>query len=113
VEKYALTDVGTAQLRICQDAPSGRSSATLLGGHDHALRQTVIALLGGQVMGIHNSPVEATLLLLTGSADVTTADEGFEVFPGDLLVLPAAPHTITARDDVTALLTVSKGDYAD
>ena len=113
MEKFALADVGSAQLRISKDAAAGRSSATLLGGHDHALRQTVIAIVEGQVMQIHNSPIEATLLLLTGSVDIVTDDEGIELAPGDLVVLPGGPHTITARFDTTALLTVSKGDYPD
>ncbi len=113
MEKYSLTHIATAQLQISRDAAAGRSSATLIGGHDHALRQTVIAIVGGQVMQIHNGPVEATLLVLNGSVDVATDDERIELSSGDLLVLPGGPHAITARSDTTALLTVSKGDYPD
>jgi quercetin dioxygenase-like cupin family protein len=113
MEKYSLTEIATAQLRLSKEAAAGRSSATLLGGHDHALRQTVIAIVEGQVMQIHNGPLEATLLVLNGSVEVATDDEGIELSSGDLLVLPGGPHSITARADATALLTVSKGEYPD
>ena len=113
MEKYDLSDVAIAQLQIAKDAPAGRSSATVLGGHASSLRQTVIALVEGQVMEIENGPHEATLLVLSGSFDITTVDEGAEASSGDLVILPTVPHTITARDDTTALLTVAKGDYPD
>ncbi len=111
MQKFSVTEVAAAQLQLSRGAHAGRSSSTLLGGHDHSLRHTVVALLGGQVMDIENGPHEATLLVLTGSVEVSTAEDRIEVFAEQLVGLPEAPHTIVAREDMTALLTVSKGEY--
>src|SRR5262249_11676930 len=53
-------------LNLAQSAPSGRSSRTVYGGHEHVLRQTVIALANGQALSEHENPGEATVHVLVG-----------------------------------------------
>lgn len=113
METYPLASIAASQLAIATGASTGRSSATLFGGHESALRQTVIALAEGRTMEIHNSPESATLMVISGTLTIASSEAEVDVSSGDLLVVPSEPHTITARQDATALLTVSKGEYPD
>jgi hypothetical protein len=47
MEKLSLTALAREQLKLARCASSGRSSHTVYGGHEHVLRQTVIALASG------------------------------------------------------------------
>ena len=76
------------------------------GGHDHALRQTLIALTAGSELAEHRSPGEATLQVLHGRVRLTTATDSREAVAGDHLVIPAERHGLTAVDDSAVLLTV-------
>jgi quercetin dioxygenase-like cupin family protein len=75
------------------------------GGHDHALRQTLIALTAGSELAEHRSPGEATLQVLHGRVRLTTATDSREAVAGDHLVVPAERHGLTAVDDSAVLLT--------
>ena len=44
MEKFSLTALARQQLELAQGTSSGRSASTVYGGHEHTLRQTVIAL---------------------------------------------------------------------
>jgi quercetin dioxygenase-like cupin family protein len=77
---------------VARTAGSGRSAHTVHGGHEHALRQTLIALTAGSGLAEHNSPGEATLQVLRGRVRLTTADDGKDAGPGDLLVIPPQRH---------------------
>ena len=44
MEKSSLTALAREQLELARGASSGRSSRTVYGGHEHVLRQTMIAL---------------------------------------------------------------------
>ena len=46
-EKASLTALVRQQLELARQASSGRSAQTVFGGHEHVLRQTVIALAAG------------------------------------------------------------------
>ena len=48
MNKSSLTALAREQLELAKAAPSGRASKTVYGGHEHTLRQTVIALAEGQ-----------------------------------------------------------------
>ena len=63
MRKLSLDAVGREQLERAQDAPSGRSSSTVVGGHEQVLRQTVIALREGSSLTEHNSPGKAGIEL--------------------------------------------------
>jgi quercetin dioxygenase-like cupin family protein len=85
-----------------------RASRTVVGGHEKTLRQTVIALAKDAVLAEHASPGEATLVVLRGRVTLTAGEESWEGREGDLLILPDAPHSLTAHADSAVLLTVAK-----
>ena len=66
VDALSLSAVGDEQLAAATAARAGRAAHTLYGGRDHALRQTVLALAAGHGLDDHESPGEATLLVLRG-----------------------------------------------
>jgi len=85
-----------------------RVSRTVVGGHEKALRQTVIALAKDAALAEHVSPGEATIIVLRGRVTLTAGTESWEGREGDLLILPDAPHSLTALADSAVLLTVAK-----
>jgi quercetin dioxygenase-like cupin family protein len=94
------------------DAPGSaggaRAAQTVVGGHEKALRQTVIALVDGAALAEHTSSGEATLYVLRGRVTLAAGADSWEGREGDLLVLPDSPHSLTARADSAVLLTVVK-----
>ena len=75
VEKTSLTALVRQHLALAAAASSGRSAHTVYGGHEHTLRQTMIALAAGRALDDHENPGEATLQVLHGRVRLTTADE--------------------------------------
>ena len=95
----SLTRLIDEQLGAARTAGNGRSARTVHGGHDHALRQTLIALTAGSELAEHRSPGEATLQVLHGRVRLTTATDSREAVAGDHLVVPAERHGLAAVDD--------------
>ncbi len=58
MEKFSLDAIAREQAKRAATAPSGRSAETVYGGHEHLLRQTVIALTAGSSLDEHESPGE-------------------------------------------------------
>jgi quercetin dioxygenase-like cupin family protein len=108
VNKASLTAIARAQLKAALHASSGRAATTVYGGHEHALRQTVIALAGGQQLDEHENPGEATVQVLRGRVELRAADVVWNGSPGDLLVVPDSRHSLAATEDSVILLTVAK-----
>ena len=106
MESISLGTVVDEQLAAARSAHSGRAAHTLHGGHDHFLRQTVIALIAGHELGEHQSPGEATLQVLRGQVRLTVGDDACEGSAGDYLVIPPARHALAAIEDSAVLLTV-------
>jgi quercetin dioxygenase-like cupin family protein len=103
-----LTTLATRHLATARDSSSGRSAQTLVGGHTHTLRQTLIALRAGAALDEHENPGEATLHVLAGRVRLASGDTSTDGAAGDLLVVPDARHSLTAIEDAAVLLTVAK-----
>lgn len=108
MEKFSLTALARTQLTLAMQSPAGRSAQTVYGGHEHVLRQTVIALCSGQTLADHESPGEATVHVLHGWVRLTAGELSWEGHDGDLLVVPGQLHSLEAVEDSTVLLTVAK-----
>jgi len=91
-----------------QKPGDSRVSRTVVGGHEKALRQTVIALAKDAALAEHASPGEATLVVLRGRVTLAAGPESWEGREGDLIIVPDAPHSLTAQADSAVLLTVVK-----
>ena len=108
MRKLSLDAVGREQLECAQDASSGRSSSTVFGGHEQVLRQTVVALREGSSMTEHNSPGEATIIVLSGRVLLSTDSTSWEGRKGDLLIIPPERHSLEALKDAVVVLTTAK-----
>ncbi|HEY5357264.1 MAG TPA: cupin domain-containing protein [Streptosporangiaceae bacterium] len=108
MEKFSLDAIAREQARRAAAAPGGRSAETVYGGHEHALRQTVLALTAGSSLDDHENPGEATVQVLRGRVRLTAGEVTWEGRSGDLLVVPNSRHALEALEDSAVLLTVSK-----
>jgi quercetin dioxygenase-like cupin family protein len=107
MERSSLFALVSQQVKLAREAPSGRSAHTVYGGHEHALRQTVIAIAAGRELAEHDSPGEATVQVLHGRVRLVAGDSSWEGTPGDLITVPAARHALAAVEDAVVLLTVA------
>ena len=107
MRKLSLDALAREQLDRARSA-SGRSASTVFGGHEQALRQTLMAMTAGTSTGDHGSPGEATLQVLQGRIQLTAGEDAWEGRAGDLLLIPPTTHSVTAVEDAAVLLTVVK-----
>jgi quercetin dioxygenase-like cupin family protein len=105
MQKMSLDALAREQLDRARSGESARSSSTVFGGHEHALRQTVVALLAGAALSDHENPGEATVQVLRGRVELTVGDDSWEGRSGDLIVIPDARHGVLAHEDSVILLT--------
>jgi quercetin dioxygenase-like cupin family protein len=103
----SLADAARTHMERARAADHGRSGHTVHGGHDRALRQTVVALRAGTTLREHPSSREATLQVLAGRIRLTAGTQTLEAGTYDLLTVPATAHTLTAVEDSALLFTVS------
>ncbi len=108
MEKSSLTALARELLERAAGTSNGRSADTVYGGHEHVLRQTVIALTAGQSLSEHENPGEATVHVLRGRVRLSTDGAAWEGVAGDLLAVPDARHALEALEDSAVLLTVAK-----
>jgi quercetin dioxygenase-like cupin family protein len=108
MEKSSLTALVREQLERAAEASSGRSAHTVYGGHEHVLRQTLIALNAGQMMDEHENPGEATVHVLHGRVRLVVGQTSWNGSPGDLLIIPQERHALEAVETSAILLTVAK-----
>ncbi|MDO5741038.1 MAG: cupin domain-containing protein [Ornithinimicrobium sp.] len=86
---------------------SGRAADTIFGGHEKRMRQTLIALQAGQELAEHDSPGEATLLVISGRVQLVAGTVRWPGREWDHLTIPDAPHSVEAQTDAVFLLTVA------
>jgi quercetin dioxygenase-like cupin family protein len=110
MQKISLTALARQHLKTANEASSGRSAHTVYGGHEHVLRQTLIALAAGRSLDEHENPGEATLEVIHGRVRLTANDVAWDAMPGDHLVIPTSRHALEALEDCVVLLTVAKID---
>lgn len=108
MEKISLTALARQHLAAARAANSGRSAHTVYGGHEHSLRQTLMALAEGHGLDEHESPGEATLQVIDGRVRLSTTEASWEGSPGDHIVVPRSRHSLLALSDSVVLLTVVK-----
>lgn len=108
MEKFSLVAIGRQQLDAARAAASGRAAQTVYGGHEHVLRQTLIALRAGARLDEHDSPGEATVQVLSGRIVLTSPTASWEGATGAMIVVPPERHAVEALEDSTFLLTVAK-----
>ena len=107
MKKLSLEAVGREQLAHAKDESSGRSSTTVFGGHEQVLRHTVIALREGSSLTEHNSPGEATIIVLSGHVLLSAGNTSWEGRKGDLLIIPPERHSVEALKDAVVVLTAA------
>jgi quercetin dioxygenase-like cupin family protein len=108
MNKISLDAVAREQLKKAATASSGRSADTVCGGHEKALRQTVIALNAGVEMAEHENPGEATVMVLSGRVELRSRGAIWTGRRGDLLIVPDHRHSLHALESSAILLTVVK-----
>jgi quercetin dioxygenase-like cupin family protein len=108
MQKLSLDALSREHLEKAAATASGRSASTVYGGHEHLLRQTLIALTSGTSLSEHENPGEATVHVLSGRVHLVAGDDSWEGRKGDLLIVPPARHSLEALENAVILLTVGK-----
>ena len=108
VQKSSLDALARELLAAASASSSGRAARTVYGGHEHVLRQTVIALAAGQALAEHENPARPPFTSCTGGQPGLRPGLLGGQERGDLLIVPLAPHSLEAAEDSAVLLTVAK-----
>jgi len=56
MQRFSLEALGHELLDRAAGAGGGHTADTVVGGHEHVLRQTVIALVTGAMLAEHDAP---------------------------------------------------------
>ena len=66
MQNLSLDALARQHLTTAKAAGSGCSAETIHSGHEHTLRQTLVALTAGTTLAEHKNPGEATVQILSG-----------------------------------------------
>jgi quercetin dioxygenase-like cupin family protein len=105
VRKFSIDATARQQITAARQSPAHRAATTVVGGHEQALRQTVLALMAGSALAEHDNPGEATLYVLSGRVTLAAGGEEWDARTGDMVIIPPARHEVRAVEDSTLLLT--------
>src|SRR5262249_35155531 len=107
METTSLTELARQHLDQARSAAAGGSARTVYGGQEHDLRQTLIAMTAGTVLGEHESPGEATLQVIEGQVVLRADSDELTANIGDHVAIPPQRHDLEALADAVVLLTVA------
>lgn len=93
------------QWELAHQSPSGQSSSIVAADPHHQFRQTVVAITAGHRIAEHHRFQMTTVHVLVGRVRVAAGATASEATSDDLLVMPRAPHSLTALTDSVVLLT--------
>ena len=102
-----LAAIGNELLQQARGLDAGRAARTLTPGAGGALKQTVLALVGGARLAEHTTPGPATIQVLSGHVRLGTTAGGTELVAGQWAPVPDELHDLTATSDAAVLLTVA------
>lgn len=68
----------------------------------------MVALREESSLTEHNSPGEATIIVLSGRVRLSAGSTSWEGRKGDLLVIPPERHSLEALKDTVIVLTTAK-----
>ena len=108
MQKFSLEATARELLERARGGSGGRAATTIIGGHEKVLRQTVIAMVNGATLAEHENSGEASVHVLAGRVRLTAGQHSWEGRRGDLLMVPAASHSLAALEDSAVLLTVAQ-----
>lgn len=103
--KLSLDATAREQLDAARHHEAKRAARTVVGGHEHVMRQTVVALLADATLSEHENPGEATVYVISGRVELSAGTESWEARAGDLIDIPPQRHTLRALQDSAVLLT--------
>jgi len=107
-EHPEVTQVETLAAELLNEAgahDARRAARTLVTGP--AQRATLIAMTAGAGLTEHDSPLAATLQVVTGQVRLHTHDRNWVLDSGHLMAIPPQRHGLTALTDAVVLLTVA------
>lgn len=107
MDTSSLPALADQHLESARTSSAGRSAVTVYGGQEHDLRQTLIAMTTGTVLGEHDTNGEATLQVLRGRVTLRAGEDEWSLAVGDLRAVPQRRHDLSAEQDSVVLLTVA------
>ncbi|MEU4538857.1 cupin [Streptosporangium sp. NPDC023825] len=90
-------------LALARASSHGRSAHTYL--NEGTLRQAIIALTAGTVLGDHDAPPAASLHVLSGRVRLIDEDRTVALGAGQTAPIPQRRHSLEADEESVVILT--------
>ena len=90
-------------LALARESAHGRSAHTYL--NEGTLRQAIIALTAGTVLGDHDAPPAASLYVLSGRVRIVDGGQSTGLGAGQAAPIPQRRHSMEADEDSAVILT--------
>ena len=112
MQKTSLDALARELLEDARRASSNRASRTVVGGHERAMRQTLVALGAGAALEEHENPGEASILIVEGRVVLHAGGQSWDGRRGDLIEIPGERHSVSAVEDAVFLLSAVPHNHA-